>query len=143
MPLSPQPQTFALPPPPQVWGGVHVPQLLSGVPQPLSGVPQFAPRAAQVVGVQPQTFALPPPPQVFLPEHVPQFCVPPQPSGAVPQLKPSAAHVIRGQHFPCTNLVPLGQGAQRIAVPPWLVELQTKPWFAQQVCLPSHDCPSP
>src|SRR5262245_48106272 len=45
------PQTFGVPPPPQVCGRVHVPQ--SRVPpQPSAIIPQFAPAAAHVVGVQ-------------------------------------------------------------------------------------------
>jgi len=47
------PQTFAVPPPPQVSGAVHVPQSrVNPVQSPLAIVPQFLPRAAQVVGVQ-------------------------------------------------------------------------------------------
>jgi len=45
------PQTFGVPPPPQVSGRVHVPQ--SRVPpQPSAIMPQFAPAAAHVVGEQ-------------------------------------------------------------------------------------------
>src|SRR5262245_14453607 len=50
--VVPPPQTLVTPPPPQVWGAVHVPQV-SVPPQPLEIVPQFLPCAAQVVGVQP------------------------------------------------------------------------------------------
>src|SRR5438034_7742454 len=57
-------QTFAVPPPPQVWGAVQVPQA-SRPPHPSARDPQLAPCAAHVVGVQPQTFAVPPPPQVW------------------------------------------------------------------------------
>ena len=45
------PQTFGVPPPPQVSGRVHVPQPRVP-PQPSAIVPQFAPAAAHVVGVQ-------------------------------------------------------------------------------------------
>ena len=45
------PQTFGVPPPPQVSNPVHVPQS-SVPPQPSEIVPQFLPCAAQVVGVQ-------------------------------------------------------------------------------------------
>jgi hypothetical protein len=46
-----QPQTFVVPPPPQLSGAVQVPQ--SSVPQQPSGmVPQFLPSALQVVGAQ-------------------------------------------------------------------------------------------
>jgi hypothetical protein len=41
-----------MPPPPQVSGDVHEPQL-SVPPQPSAIVPQLAPCAAHVVGVQP------------------------------------------------------------------------------------------
>jgi hypothetical protein len=46
-----QPQTFGVPPPPQVCGDLQLPQL-SVPPQPLEMVPQVACCAAQVVGVQ-------------------------------------------------------------------------------------------
>jgi hypothetical protein len=49
--VVPPPQTLATPPPPQVWGAVHVPQV-SVPPQPSAMLPQFFPCAAQVVGVQ-------------------------------------------------------------------------------------------
>jgi hypothetical protein len=45
------PQTFRVPPPPQVSGASHPPQS-SRLPQPSSIVPQFLPSAAHVVGVQ-------------------------------------------------------------------------------------------
>ena len=54
------PQTFGVPPPPQVCGRVHAPQ--SRVPpQPSAIIPQFAPSAAHVVGEQhvPNDFLLP------------------------------------------------------------------------------------
>jgi hypothetical protein len=59
-----QPQTLAVPPPPQVLGRLHVPQFRVP-PQPLEIVPQFLSWAAHVVGVQPQVFATPLPPQVW------------------------------------------------------------------------------
>ncbi len=46
---SPSPQTFGVPPPPQVSGSVQVPQSII-VPQPSSIMPQLALSAAQVVG---------------------------------------------------------------------------------------------
>jgi hypothetical protein len=46
-----QPQTFAVPPPPHVFGAAQAPQL-SVWPQPSEIVPQFFPCAAQVVGMQ-------------------------------------------------------------------------------------------
>ena len=51
------PQTFATPPPPHVWGAVHVPQP-SVPPQPSVIVPQFLPCAAHVVGVQAAGFEM-------------------------------------------------------------------------------------
>src|SRR5689334_16997280 len=75
--LLPPPQTLAVPPPPQVWGDVHEPQV--NMPPQLSEIcPQLAPCAAHVVGVQvpmPQTLAVPPPPQVCPPLHEPQLRV--------------------------------------------------------------------
>ena len=48
-----QPQTFGVPPPPQISGAVQVPQLrVKPVQSPSGIVPQFFPCAAQVVGVQ-------------------------------------------------------------------------------------------
>ena len=60
--VEPLPQTFAVPPPPQVWGAVQEPQERVPV-QPSAMEPQFLPWASQVVGVQvePQTLAVPPP----------------------------------------------------------------------------------
>src|SRR5438128_12362160 len=54
-----EPQTFGVPPPPQVCGRVHVPQLRVP-PQPSAIIPQFAPTAAHVVGVKhvPKNFFL-------------------------------------------------------------------------------------
>ena len=46
------PQTFGVPPPPQVCGAVQEPQL-KVPPQPSGMLPQLSPWAAQVVGVQP------------------------------------------------------------------------------------------
>jgi hypothetical protein len=60
------PQTFGVPPAPQVSPVPHVPQESTEL-QPSLMVPQFLPSAAQVVGVQgpvPQTFGVPAPPQV-------------------------------------------------------------------------------
>ena len=48
---APTPQTFATPPPPQVWGAVQTPQV-SVPPQPSGIVPQFFACAAHVVGTQ-------------------------------------------------------------------------------------------
>jgi hypothetical protein len=84
-------------------GDVHEPQL-SIPPHSFGMDPQFAPSAAQVVGVQPHTLAVPPPPQVLKPLHEPQLSMPPQPFGAVPQLNPRAMHVVGVQ--PQTRAVP-------------------------------------
>jgi hypothetical protein len=72
------PHTLAAPPPPQVWGVVHVPQsVVRDVPQLSAAVrlPQFLPCRVQNVallsGVQPHTFVVPPPPQVWGVVHVP------------------------------------------------------------------------
>jgi hypothetical protein len=91
------------PPPPQVCGAVHVPQFRVP-PQPSAIDPQFAPWAAQVVGVQPQTFAVPPPPHVCGAEQLPQLSVCPQPSEIVPQFFPCAAHAVGVQQAPKTAL---------------------------------------
>jgi hypothetical protein len=83
------PQTPGVPPPPQVWGEVQVPQL-SWLPQPSPAGPQERFCCAQVRGVQllpPQTPGVPPPPQVWGEVQVPQSISPPQPSPAGPQLK--------------------------------------------------------
>jgi len=118
------PQTFAVPPPPQVAGEVQVPQELTvrEVPQLSLAVtePQFLPRREQkallLSAVQeppPQTFAVPPPAQVCGEEQVPQLLTVrevPQLSLAVtePQFLPrreqnavllSAVHVVPPQTF--------------------------------------------
>src|SRR5438067_9612800 len=107
--VVPPPQTFAVPPPPQVCGAVHVPQE-SVPPQPFDTDPQLAPAAAQVVGVHPppQTFAVPPPPQVCGVMHVPQESVPPQPFEIEPQFFPWAAQVVGVQrtHAPFESTKP-------------------------------------
>ena len=104
-PQTDGPQTFGVPPPPQVSGRVHLPQSRV-LPQPSAIVSQFAPAAAHVVGEQPQTFDVPPPPQVSGRVHVPQSRVPPQPSAIVPQFAPAAAHVVGEQHVPNDFLLP-------------------------------------
>jgi hypothetical protein len=81
-----QPQTFGVPPPPQLSGDEHAPQ--SSVPPQSSEIePQFLFFAAHVVFVQVPTPHLlgPAAPQVWFAAHVPQSSDPPQPSGAVPQ----------------------------------------------------------
>jgi hypothetical protein len=64
--VLPVPQTFMVPPPPQVSDPLQLPHW-SVPPQPSLMLPQFLPWAAQVVGVHvlpPHTFGVPPPPQV-------------------------------------------------------------------------------
>jgi hypothetical protein len=61
-PLSVQPHTPGVPPPPQLWGGAQEPQL-SVWPQPSGIGPQLP--GGHVIAVQPQTFGCPPPPQVW------------------------------------------------------------------------------
>ena len=82
----------------QVLPALQVPQF-KVPPQPLLGVPQFAPKAAQVVGVQLETHWLEPLQVRPLPQ-VPQANVPPQPSLGLPQLAPSAAQVVGVQLEP-------------------------------------------
>ena len=74
-----QPQTLGVPPPPQVWGTVQVPQ--SRVPpQPSGTSPQLSPAGHLVIGVvQPHLLAVPPPPQVWGAVQVPQPGAPQQP----------------------------------------------------------------
>ena len=52
------PQTFGVPPPPQVSGSVHVPQFSMSGQVPSLMRPQLAPSAAHVVGVQHVPFGL-------------------------------------------------------------------------------------
>jgi hypothetical protein len=99
------PQTLAVPPPPQMFGAVQVPHwIVAPHPSPIG--PQFAPIDAQVLGVHiggpasgklPHTFGVPPPPQVAVPLHEPQFRRWPQPSATIPQVAPIVAHVL-GTH---------------------------------------------
>jgi hypothetical protein len=95
-----QPQTFGVPPPPQVSSPVQVPQ--SRVPpQPSEMVPQFLPCAAHVVGMQPHTFGVPPPPHVSGDPHDPQSSgCGHVPFGIVPQFLPCSAQVVGLQHTP-------------------------------------------
>jgi hypothetical protein len=99
------PQTFGVPPPPQVWLMGQEPPQEMFVPQPFGTEPQLSPAGQFLtVGVHPQTFAVPPPPHVFEPLHAPQLSVPPQPLGIEPQSLPCFAHVV-GVH-PQTFAVP-------------------------------------
>lgn len=96
------PQTLAAPPPPQVWGDVHVPQVAVRE-TPHASTPKIVPhvavldaqKAASVGEVHPHALGVPPPPQVWGEVHVPQVAVrtSPQLSGAVsvPQAAPAAA----------------------------------------------------
>ena len=84
-----QPQTLAVPPPPQVAGDEHEPHV-TRPPHPLETVPQLSPGGQVNLGVQPQMF----PPQGLPTGQVPQDTVPPHPSGTVPQLSPEGHDVI-------------------------------------------------
>jgi hypothetical protein len=85
-----------VPPPPQVCGAEHVPQL-SDPPQPSEGLPQVAPRSAQVFGVQVDwqlELRSPLTTQLWPDGQVPQATLLPQPSGICPQLALSSAQVL-------------------------------------------------
>ena len=97
-----QPQTFAFPLPPQVWGEVHAPQLAVRTRPQLSlpvTEPQLAPDLAQNAAsgseIQPQTFAVPPPAHVCGELHPPHDVVRGRPqlsvAVTVPQVAPWAA----------------------------------------------------
>ena len=95
-----QPQTFGVPPPPQVSGAVQVPQL-TVPPQPSDTEPQLSPAGHIVLGVQPHTLAVPPPPHVCGAVQVPQVSMSPQsPSGIIPQVAPCAVQVVGVQQVP-------------------------------------------
>ena len=97
-----QPHTFGVPPPPQVWGGVQVPQFTMppwqfGIEPQLSGgghvvisvhVVDVEMETVVVVVLVSHTFGVPPPPQVWGGTQVPQSSVPPQPSEIDPQFLP-------------------------------------------------------
>jgi hypothetical protein len=83
------PQTFALPPPPQL-PVEHVPQS-SVPPQPSGIVPQFRPSAVHEAFVQPHALGVPAPPHVSGAVQVPQVTVVPQFVVASPQLFPAQA----------------------------------------------------
>src|SRR5256885_2263447 len=95
------PQTFAMPPPPQICGAAQVPQV-SVPPQPSRIVPQFLPWAAQVVGVQVQ-------PAMGVPTHAPAAHVSPEVQG-LPSLQGRLAGVwtqpIAGSHVSVVHTVP-------------------------------------
>src|SRR5207245_2046130 len=97
--LGVQPQTFGLPPPPQVSKPVHAPQSMLP-PQPFGTLsPQFFPSAAQVVGVAPELLGRPAPlqPQGSGAAQPPQFSNWPQPSARKSQSLPAQ---VRGVHVP-------------------------------------------
>ena len=58
-----QPQTFGVPPPPQVCEPLQLPQLIVP-PQPFAIVPQLSPAGQAVMGVQPHWLTTPAPPHV-------------------------------------------------------------------------------
>jgi len=146
------PQTLGIPPPPQVSGAVHVPQL-SELPQPSPWVPQFTASSAHVFGTQldatPHLLGAPPPPHVPASPQLPQLSWPPQPSPAGPQSNPSSAHVF-GTHGephwlgfpPPPHVWPPGQPPHWVIPPhPLLIAPQPAPADAQ-VTWVAHD-PSP
>jgi hypothetical protein len=60
------PQTFAVPPPPQLWGAAHVPQF-TVPPHPSGTKPQLSPAGQNVDGTQeqvPDPLQVPVPPQL-------------------------------------------------------------------------------
>jgi hypothetical protein len=79
------PQTFGVPPPPQVAGAAHVPQS-SALPHPFGTDPHSAPASAHVVGVQHM-------PNGFDPGGAPLMHAPPQHSWFVRQDCPSDLQV--------------------------------------------------
>jgi hypothetical protein len=90
-----QPQRFAVPPPPHVWGAVHIPQW-SMPPQPSDASPQSRPSDAHVFGVHgpaPHWLGAAAP-HTCVGGHMPHMSVCPQPSDVVPQLAPCAAQVV-------------------------------------------------
>jgi hypothetical protein len=115
-PLLP-PHWLAVPPPPQVWGGVQGPQSTQP-PQPSPIGPQVACSSMQVFGTQtpassvraPQTFGVPEPPQACVAVQVPHMSRLPQPSAIGPQVAPTEAQVRAVQMF--------GAEPQRLATPP-------------------------
>ena len=64
----PPPQTFAVPPPPQVWSAGQGAEQLSEPPQPLPMIPQYWPPEVEHVTCEqlddPHVLAIPAPPQV-------------------------------------------------------------------------------
>src|SRR5512140_2508174 len=105
--------------PPQIAGGVQVPQLAMRPPQPSPTGPQLAPSCAHVLGTHGEPPSAPPRPHVLVPPppqyagavQVPQSSGLPQPSPCVPHVAPSRAHVF-------------GVHDEPPSVPPW------PHWFA-------------
>jgi len=99
--LGVQPQTLAVPPPPQVSEPVQPPQS-TDCPQLLVRVPQWVPQVWLVAtGVQPQMPATLPPPQVWpVPEHVVEHCT------VWPQL------LLDGPQWPPAQVVAAGSSVQ-------------------------------
>jgi hypothetical protein len=102
----PPPQTFGMPPPPQIVGAAHVVALqLTMPPQPSEMLPQFMPAGHAVIFVHegvPHWFGVPPPPQIAPPMQLPapQSTVPPQPSAMMPHEFALHAAFVRGTHGP-------------------------------------------
>ena len=123
-----QPQTFGVPPPPQVCGAVHAGPQLTVPPHPSSMVPQFLPAPQEVIGVQPHTLLAPQTsgawhvphvvvrevPQLSVPVTVPQFLPRRRQNAAslsgVQQALP-AVHTAGGVHVPQLIVPPQPLGA--------------------------------
>jgi hypothetical protein len=102
----PPPHWLGTPMPPQMSGGVQLPQSIV-LPQPSATGPQLAFCWAQVRGTQfcellPQTLGVPPPPQELGEVQVPQPNVPPQPSATIPQFLPNEPQVAGVQAGPAS-----------------------------------------
>src|ERR1700733_10659376 len=132
--------------PPQICGGVHVPQLWMRPPQPSPTGPQLSPSCAHVLGTQSTPPSTPPWPHWFGPAppqnagatQLPQLIVLPQPSPCVPQVAPSCAHVL-GVHGvppstpPCPHLFapPPPQNAGAVQLPQLSVPPHSSPCVPQ------------
>jgi hypothetical protein len=85
MHAAPVPQTFGVPPAPQLWPAGHVAPQSIVPPQRLPAMPQLKPFAWQVVGVHADVQV--PFVQTWFVGQVPQSCRLPQPSPCMPQVK--------------------------------------------------------
>jgi hypothetical protein len=103
------PQTFAVPPPPQVCGDTQLLAQTTFCPQLLTTLPHFAPFwqvCADVWGLHPQTPVMPPPPQLWpVPEQVVEHWT------ILPQL------FAVGPHLPDEQVVVIGSSVQVLQSP--------------------------